>query len=219
VTILLNKAHYPVTVLGPGRRVGLWLQGCTIRCFGCISRDTWPANPESAVEVGDLLEWIRELPADDIDGVTISGGEPFDQPGALVELLLGLHAWRVETGREIDILCYSGRGWEELQREFAIQLNLLDAMVAEPFISGLVTDLALRGSANQRLIPLSDLGRLRYSPEQMESELAAQRGQVQVDVDDESIWFIGIPAQGDMSRVREEAEAAGIRMRRQSWLT
>ena len=37
----LNRVHFPVTALGPGRRVGIWLQGCSIRCPGCMSLDTW----------------------------------------------------------------------------------------------------------------------------------------------------------------------------------
>ncbi|HSV19446.1 MAG TPA: 4Fe-4S cluster-binding domain-containing protein, partial [Casimicrobiaceae bacterium] len=47
-TIELNKAHWPVTVLGPGKRIGLWLQGCSIHCPGCVSQDTWSADPSKA---------------------------------------------------------------------------------------------------------------------------------------------------------------------------
>ncbi len=56
MNILLNKAHFPVTVLGPGRRIGIWLQGCSIGCAGCISQDTWEADATkamAALERGD----------------------------------------------------------------------------------------------------------------------------------------------------------------------
>lgn len=39
--MILSRLHFPVTTLGPGRRIGVWFQGCSIRCAGCISRDTW----------------------------------------------------------------------------------------------------------------------------------------------------------------------------------
>lgn len=39
--IAINKIHFPVSTLGFGQRLGIWFQGCSIRCPGCISRDTW----------------------------------------------------------------------------------------------------------------------------------------------------------------------------------
>ena len=59
--IYLNKAHYPVTTLGPGRRIGLWLQGCTLACPGCVSRDTWGFEPDRALPLTVLLAWCREM--------------------------------------------------------------------------------------------------------------------------------------------------------------
>lgn len=213
--IQLNKAHFPVTVLGPGTRVGIWLQGCTIRCRGCISRDTWPADPASEIEVGELLAWVHRLPEDGVDGVTISGGEPFDQPQALAELVQGLDEWRRRLDRPVDLLAYSGRPWAELVLEHQAVLDTLDAVVPEPFVRGAPTDAALTGSANQRVVPLTELGRQRYC----DAALDDQRRQVQLDVDDDTIWFIGIPRQGDMRRLTDDAAAAGITWKRTSWLT
>lgn len=215
--VLVNKLHFPVEVLGPGRRVGIWMQGCTIRCFGCISRDTWAADSRFAVEVDEVLEWIACLPAGGVDGVTISGGEPFDQPEALGRLLDGLHDWRAAQGVEIDFLAYSGRAEGELRRDFGDMLGKLDAVVAEPFIQGEHTTLPLRGSANQEVVALSELGMERYTGDALDS-LAAQRQRVQLEVDDESVWMIGIPQQGAMRRVQRRAADAGTAMRRPSWL-
>ncbi len=50
-TIELNKAHWPVTVLGPGRRIGLWVQGCSIHCPGCVSQDTWPKDAARRIAI------------------------------------------------------------------------------------------------------------------------------------------------------------------------
>lgn len=215
--ILINKLHFPVEVLGPGRRVGIWMQGCTIRCFGCISRDTWPADPRYGVDVGDVLSWVAGLQPGQVDGITISGGEPFEQPDALQFMLEGLHSWRSGSDREIDILAYSGHALSELQSSHAPILEMLDAVVPEPFKHGAPTDLPLRGSANQHVVALSRLGRARYTGEAL-SQLVEQRHRVQLEVDDESIWMIGIPEQGAMRRVQDQAARLGIEMRRPSWL-
>ena len=106
--ISVNKAHFPVTVLGPGRRIGLWLQGCSIGCKGCVSQDTWARDAGRDMPLAQLLSWCRQAAADGFDGVTITGGEPFDQPAALSALLSGLHRWRTQAGLDFDLLCYSG---------------------------------------------------------------------------------------------------------------
>jgi anaerobic ribonucleoside-triphosphate reductase activating protein len=217
MTLLLNKAHFPVEVLGHGRRVGLWLQGCTIRCFGCISRDTWVADPNTAIEVDEVVAWIAGLPAGEVDGITISGGEPFDQPEALGDLLAAIDAWRGSQPQPVDVLCFSGRHFAELKSDFAPLLARLDAVVPEPFVQGAPTTLPLRGSANQSVIPLSPLGMARYSGAALDA-LGAQRERIQVDVDADAIWFIGIPEQGAMTQVRQQASDAGIKIRRPSWL-
>ena len=87
--LLVNKLHAPVTVLGPGRRIGLWLQGCSIHCKGCVSTDTWDFDPRRSMTVDDVLAWCRAAVAraaaagEQITGLTISGGEPFDQADGL----------------------------------------------------------------------------------------------------------------------------------------
>ncbi|MFN8753673.1 MAG: 4Fe-4S cluster-binding domain-containing protein, partial [Betaproteobacteria bacterium] len=117
ISIALNKAHFPVTVLGPGRRIGLWTQGCSIGCKGCISQDTWDQDESRRVPVDTLVAWCRSACNDQLDGITISGGEPFDQPEALRALLEALWAWRAELSEPFDILCYSGHPLRRLERQ------------------------------------------------------------------------------------------------------
>jgi anaerobic ribonucleoside-triphosphate reductase activating protein len=69
--------HFPVTTLGPGRRVGVWLQGCSIRCQGCISVDTW--IKDRGITTVDEVVTALQLWLSRADGITVSGGEPFDQ--------------------------------------------------------------------------------------------------------------------------------------------
>src|SRR5215213_9495247 len=107
--IALSRLHFPVTTLGPGRRLGIWLQGCSIRCPGCISVDTWsPTQGQTTTEaiVEALLPWLPET-----EGITVSGGEPFDQPQALAVLLKELR--RLSP---VDILVYSGYPFDALSK-------------------------------------------------------------------------------------------------------
>lgn len=214
---LISQLHYPVDVIGSGRRIGIWFQGCTIRCFGCISRNTWPADPRLEVDLRDVFGWIDSLSDKQVDGVTISGGEPFDQPAALTQLLDGLHDWRASQPRAIDILAYSGRPYTDLRAHFSDVLSRIDAVVAEPFIDGEPTDLPLRGSANQQIVPLTTLGHDRYTGAALDS-LAAQRRQVQLEVADGEMRMIGIPEQDLMRRIHAQAAAEGVILRRRSWL-
>jgi anaerobic ribonucleoside-triphosphate reductase activating protein len=215
VKIAINKAHFPVTVLGPGRRIGLWLQGCSIRCPDCVSQDTWARDPGREMEVEALLAWCRRVAVDGFDGVTISGGEPFDQPKALTALLKGLHRWRRTSQQEFDILCYSGYPLDKLQRRHGTTLALLDAIIPEPYVDGLPLAHVWRGSANQPLLPLSALGEKRYGAW---LDVPAEEGKrMQVAADGERLWFIGIPHRGDMAALEALCRERGLDMNGVSW--
>jgi len=214
-TLLLNKAHYPVTVLGPGRRIGLWLQGCSIRCKGCVSRDTWPRDGGRRIGVAALLDWCRKVAAAGCDGVTISGGEPFDQPEALAALLDGLIAWRRADGTDFDLLAYSGYPEKTLRVRHAPLLARLDALIAEPYVDVLAMDRLWRGSSNQKLILLSELGRQRYAPYVDAPATAGKR--MQLSVEDGRLWLIGLPERGDMARLEALCQARGLDLAQASW--
>lgn len=216
VKIQVNKAHYPVTVLGPGRRIGLWLQGCKIRCKGCVSMDTWEPDPSRAIAVSDLLAWCRHTAEGDLDGVTISGGEPFDQPIALRALLNGLHAWRRQGGADFDILCYSGYPLKTLERKHKPLLALLDAVIPEPYTDGQPLGKVWRGSSNQPLVPLSERGAARYGAF-LDETVESQGKRMQVAVEGQRVWMIGIPDRGDMAAVEELCRSRGLSLGQVSW--
>lgn len=211
--LLLNKAHFPVTVLGPGRRIGIWFQGCSIGCPGCLSRDTWDRDPNTEIEIGDLLAWCRSHGSGAVDGVTISGGEPFEQPEALAALVAGLDEWRLEGGRPLDMLCYSGLPLSTLRRKHSDVLAQLDAIIPGPYRAGSEGPLLWRGSVNQTIEPLSRLGVERYgsTPE------TPGQPHLQVAVDEEAIWYIGLPRRGDLDRLERALAEAGVEQQRPSW--
>ncbi|WP_410671947.1 4Fe-4S single cluster domain-containing protein [Amycolatopsis sp. cmx-4-68] len=214
--IQLSRLQYPVTVLGYGRRVGIWFQGCSIGCAGCMSQDTWPAEAGTSVEVADVLAWIEDRADNGIDGVTISGGEPFEQPTGLDHLLEQLDCWRAARQTPVDLLCYSGRALHRLQAEHQYILERLDAIVPEPFLQQRPSELPLRGSANQSIICLTSLGTERYAA--MNTQNADRRqSRLQVTVDGDTIWYIGIPGRGDLERLSEKLKDYGIVQEQVSW--
>ena len=217
--IRLNKAHFPVTTLGYGRRLGVWVQGCGIGCGGCVSRDTWDARGGWDVDVAEVVAWCDARRGRGIDGITVSGGEPFEQPRALAALLDALDAWRRGIERPFDVLCYSGHPLGGLRRRHADILDRLDVLIPEPYVgaraaAGGDAPGRWRGSSNQPLVPLSRLGRARYGGE---APVADERPRIQVSVEHGAAWFIGIPRPGDMERLEERARARGVLLGGVSW--
>ena len=214
--IALNKAHYPVTVLGPGKRIGLWLQGCSIGCTGCVSQDTWAADETFDTTVETVLDWCRKVATQGLDGVTISGGEPFEQPEALGALLAGLQAWRSEATLDFDVLAYSGMPLRRLQRDHADLLARLDAIIPEPFVEKQPVTHVWRGSGNQPLVALSERGRARYA-DWLDASATTQTKRMQIQVSDGRVWAIGIPARGDMQALEGLCASRGLPFASVSW--
>ena len=215
-TLQLNKAHWPVTVLGPGRRIGLWVQGCTIRCPGCVSQDTWPKDATKSMAIPDLVAWCRKVAAGGFDGVTISGGEPFEQPSGLRALLEALVAWRRAEHLDFDLLCYSGLPLKALERRHGELLALLDAIIPEPYVNDLPQGNVWRGSRNQPLVPLSDRGRARYAAH-VDAAAGAEGKRMQATVEGGRVWMIGIPGRGDMAAVEALCASRGLALTKVSW--
>ena len=209
--IRLAEIRYPVTTLGPGTRLGVWLQGCHIGCSACMSRDTWDPGAAEPKEVDEVIRHVLGIVDERIDGITISGGEPFEQPAALAALIDGLRDALVLHPVEIDVLCYSGFSFAELERSHPALLARLDAIIPEPFLPGEATDLPWRGSANQPLVALSAVGKDRYG------DVSAPARAVQLDVSGGHLAIVGIPRRGDLARVERKLAAAGIRLQDTTW--
>jgi anaerobic ribonucleoside-triphosphate reductase activating protein len=192
--IALSRVHYPVHSLGPGPRLGIWFQGCSIRCQGCISADTW-ASERGLTSVDELFEAVSQWLSSS-DGVTISGGEPFDQPDALHELLT-----RIRFAHQGDILVYTGHAFEDLSSQLRHFEGLIDAMITDPFDVGASRTLALRGSDNQRLIRLTALGEERFAPYERAVGPSDRNFDVMFDDASGEIWFAGIPRDDDFQRL------------------
>ena len=199
----VNKIHFPITSLGYGRRIGLWTQGCSIRCQDCLNQDTWQPTSTSGIEVRKFLKsidgWLQFA-----DGITISGGEPFDQPEALTEFLKLLR--KVFPG---DVLTYSGYPQQQLFTDHAETLKFVDVLISEPFDSTAGQTLALRGSDNQRIFLLTDLARARY-PSGLDRQAWGSERRLDVAVTGNEVWMAGIPRSGDMARFRDQLAERGF---------
>ena len=192
-----------MTTLGYGQRVGIWTQGCSIRCPGCISRDTWEHDEERVTTV-ELLATAVSPWLTAADGVTISGGEPFDQPTALAEFIGEVR--KVNNG---DILVFSGYAQELLLAEHTEIIEMIDVLVSDPYKPNMGTTLTLRGSDNQRISILTDLGRARY-PVGLDFEPWAARRRLDIFFEGDAVWMAGIPQAGEMAHLREELARRGV---------
>lgn len=156
LSIWLYRFYHHSTVDGPGRRSVVQVSGCSIRCPGCFVPQTHERENGTLISISTLVEEIVEHRYEH-DGVTILGGEPFDQSEQVAELvsrlnLLGFH-----------ITVYSGYTMEVLMQRRTPSIDYIlthiDLLIDGPFVAS-VSDRAseYRGSRNQRLI--FDPGRL-----------------------------------------------------------
>lgn len=153
----LRWLSYPVTALGPGRRAVLWVAGCPLRCPGCITQELQDPGSGRAVPVSRVRSRVLEI-ARGLDGITLTGGEPFEQAAALRQLLDGLAAARPEW----NVLVYSGYPLSRLRRRGTAARSLLahsDILVAGPYLASHPPTHPLAGSGNQSVHYLSERGR------------------------------------------------------------
>lgn len=157
VKLRLARLAYPVTALGPGSRLALWVAGCPLRCRGCITPDLWRQDAGWEVTVERLLDRILALQPP-LDGITVSGGEPFEQAAPLARLLARLAIARSHW----NTLLFSGYPLATLKNrgtDAADLLALTDVLIAGPYDRRQPAVHPLAGSGNQRLHYLSPRGR------------------------------------------------------------
>ena len=172
--------------------------------------DTWDPEAGNEVEVSSLVQFaVNSIQQFDLDGITISGGEPFQQPEALYAFSEGIRAECPGT----DLLVYSGYTARRLQLSYSHILRLLDAVISEPFVASNPTNLKWRGSANQRLLLLSLAAQERYSGADDPSDDAV----VQIGVDSAGLWVLGIPRRGGLPNFESRLLDEGVRLEDVSW--
>ncbi len=132
---------------GEGIRTVIWAQGCKHNCENCHNTQTHDFNGGVLYDVEDLKSKISNLELQ--DGITFSGGDPFFQPQALLELA------RHCKSKGLNVWAYTGFTFENmLQNELFYEiLQYVDVLVDGKFEEANKSlEISFRGSTNQRLI-------------------------------------------------------------------
>ena len=139
---------------GEGIRAVIWMQGCSHNCLGCHNPSTHDFNGGFLVDVEEVKKELETLT--DIDGITLSGGDPLFQVDASLEIAryahqLGLNVW-----------CYTGFTFEQLLTMMKVNKNLekllknIDVLIDGKFeIDKLSYEVSFRGSKNQRILDIA----------------------------------------------------------------
>ena len=131
---------------GEGIRYVIFTQGCPHHCLGCHNPQTHSFSGGKIVSVDTILDDISKRKAW-IDGITISGGEPFCQTDQCSIIAKKAH----EMG--LTVWCYTGYLFEDLYGQENELLKHIDILVDGPFVSEERSlDLVFKGSKNQRVI-------------------------------------------------------------------
>jgi anaerobic ribonucleoside-triphosphate reductase activating protein len=130
---------------GPGRRFVLWLQGCSQNCPGCFNPSTHPFNIGKAWSIDQIYKIIMRK-EDQIEGITLSGGEPLEQRGPLLHLLQ-----KIAHETHLSIILLTGYNWQEVQEmpEYTEMNHCVDVILAGPYREDLRTAHQLTGSSNK----------------------------------------------------------------------
>lgn len=136
---------------GPGLRAVLWTQGCKHHCFGCHNPETHPFDGGFDIEVDEIIKELQGLKLQ--RGITLSGGDPLEQPEACLEIA------KAAKAQGLDVWMYTGYIFEDIVESFKSKpawqglLEYVDVIVDGPFIQSQKSlILPFRGSKNQRVI-------------------------------------------------------------------
>lgn len=142
-------------------RMAVWTQGCSRHCKGCFAKDTWDSNGGTEVSLMELSQQVLNVCCK-IEGLTILGGEPFEQS----EEVARLAKFAQEQG--LGVITFTGFIYERLLIDNSPGVKMLlqhtDLLIDGEFQKdNLETQRSLVGSSNQRFHYLSG----RYCPEQI----------------------------------------------------
>jgi anaerobic ribonucleoside-triphosphate reductase activating protein len=200
---ILNIASFAARTqaLGPGTRAAVWVQGCPLKCPGCVAPDWIPFVAAMKLTPDEIL---ARLDLDAISGLTFSGGEPMEQAAGLAAL-----ARLARQRKDLDIICFTGYRYERLLKNppndgVTALLNETDVLIDGPFIQSLNDSRGLRGSSNQRVIHLTS--RLRAH------DFESQARTVEITIRDGELAFVGIPTPEITSAMKRTDPSGAERM-------
>ncbi|MEW6620461.1 MAG: 4Fe-4S single cluster domain-containing protein [bacterium] len=204
MSILLNIGNISSSSLvnGPGNRFVIWVQGCSLMCPGCRNKEFLPQEPKHLIDIQKLADLI--IKTTDIEGVTYSGGEPFDQAEALYHLSIVLK----EHG--LSIVSYSGYTYNELRGKNDKYVNLLlsqlDILIDGRYEKDNPKTLLWRGSSNQKVYFFNN----RYAS--YNDLVDKETSQIELSVSEEKGYLTGIFSDNLMNKVKKGLQVYGINL-------
>lgn len=185
----INYGHYvsDTELLGPYRRGVLWVQGCCFSCEGCIAQ-SMQGKGGFWTETQKMAEYFLQQP--EIEGITISGGEPFLQPEALTEMI---HIIRQK--KDMGVIVYSGLYLREInklaERNTSVRdfLGEIDLLIDGRYDKSLDDGRKGIGSSNQTIHLLTQ----RYA-ECAEAYYTESGRQTEIRIFGNRLQMIGVPS-------------------------
>jgi anaerobic ribonucleoside-triphosphate reductase activating protein len=135
---------------GPGIRFVVFAQGCPHHCPGCHNPASHDFKGGQLVAIDSIIDEMNNNPL--LDGITLSGGEPFEQAQAFAELA------RRAQAVGYHVMTYTGYSYESLidKKQPRQLLEHTDLLVDGRFeVAQKSLRLKFRGSQNQRIIDMN----------------------------------------------------------------
>lgn len=196
----IARILYPVKVLGPGKRVGIWFSGCEHQCCGCSNPELWEQRTNQKISISGLCDVINTIKSNyEIDGFTLTGGDPFMQPDALRELLPKLYSITE------DILVYTGYMYEELEYKHKDILDWISVLIDGKYVETKNYGAMLKGSNNQRIIYLNGSMEEKYS-----EYLSCGKSQIQNFETSDGLISVGIHFPEYEEKLRDIVKRKGL---------
>jgi anaerobic ribonucleoside-triphosphate reductase activating protein len=169
------------TAEGPGRRTALWVQGCTLQCPGCFNPHYWSSRGgqpwSSATLAAHLIEQAVENEA---EGVTLLGGEPFEQAAPLASVAQEVRSAGLTVMTFTGYLLDDLKAWSAEREDIGALLATTDLLVDGPYqASSIDRRRPWVGSANQTFHALTD----RYRELVHELDAHPDRLEIRVESD------------------------------------
>lgn len=188
-------------VAGPGRRCVIWLAGCHRRCPACFQPQFFSFSAGRRYQIDELAEYILGISG--IDGVTFSGGEPFEQSAALANVCRILRARSA-----LSLLSYSGYRLEWLRdksQQHCDFLETLDIIIDGEYRENEAGSYLWRGSRNQRVIFLK--GGDDY---QLRNSAKIRQQEIQVTLTSSRVVLTGFPDEPSSREFQAALERRGV---------
>lgn len=174
-------------VLGPGKRFVIWVQGCPFSCPGCIAQSMRSPDGGELISVSSLAGVILGTPG--LEGITVSGGEPFLQAAELASLFR-----EIRKRSSLGIIVYTGFYYGQLKQmelrfpEIGQMLSQIDMLIDGPYVQEQNFDYGWKGSVNQQNYCLTD----RYQDDlYLYGETTSRK--VEMYPDSQGTFMAGVP--------------------------